>query len=298
MSEKISINQVEKMTGVSKRNIRFYEKEGLLLPKRDSGNGYRVYDETDIWRIKVIKMLRMVDMPLLEIQKVLEENRTLSDALAEQQEELERKAKELQAAISFCKELKGTELETLDVDSCLSNIERTGGEGFFKDWIMDYRRIVEENLDMDFSFVPDNPITNEREFTEALFAYANQENLELVITNESMYPEFTINGIEYMAERNYSVMSRIPVVVVNCHRKDRKIKGEGVGESRKNLQWFLHNWGWTIAIIIGYLIFIIPLFFREGLTMEGVVSVIALVILNGTLAYRSKILHFNDKTKF
>ena len=64
MKEKININQVEKLTGVSKRNIRFYEKEGLLLPKRNSENGYRVYDETEIWRIKVIKMLRMLDMPL------------------------------------------------------------------------------------------------------------------------------------------------------------------------------------------------------------------------------------------
>lgn len=297
MNEKININQVEKMTGVSKRNIRFYEKEGLLLPKRDSGNGYRVYDETDIWRIKVIKMLRMVDMPLEEIQKVLEEVKPLSEALAEQQEELERKAKELQAAIGFCKELKGTELGTLDVDSCLGNIERTGGDGFFKDWIEDYRRIIKENLDMDFSFVPDNAITNEREFTEALFAYANQANLDLVITNESMYPEFTINGIEYKAERNYSVMSRIPVGVVNCHRKDREIKGEGVEEPRKNLQWFLHNWGWAIVIVTVYLILIIPPFFREGLTLEGIISVIALLILNGTLAYRSKILHFNDKTK-
>ena len=53
MRENLSINQVEKMTGVSKRNIRFYEKEGLLLPKRNEENGYRIYDENDIWRTKV-----------------------------------------------------------------------------------------------------------------------------------------------------------------------------------------------------------------------------------------------------
>ena len=41
MNENLSINQVEKMTGVSKRNIRFYEKEGLLLPKRNEENGYK-----------------------------------------------------------------------------------------------------------------------------------------------------------------------------------------------------------------------------------------------------------------
>ena len=101
MNENVSINQVEKMTGVSKRNIRFYEKEGLLLPKRNQENGYRVYDEGDIWRIKVIKMLRMLDMPLEEIQKVLEEESSFSEAIVNQKAELERKALELQAAISF-----------------------------------------------------------------------------------------------------------------------------------------------------------------------------------------------------
>ena len=64
MREKISINQVEKITGVSRRNIRFYENEGLLLPTRNKDNGYRIYDQSDIWRVKVIKMLRMLDMPL------------------------------------------------------------------------------------------------------------------------------------------------------------------------------------------------------------------------------------------
>ena len=77
MNKNLSINQVEKITGVSKRNIRFYEKEGLLLPKRNHENGYRVYDESDVWRIKVIKMLRMLDMPLEEIQSVLEEDKPL-----------------------------------------------------------------------------------------------------------------------------------------------------------------------------------------------------------------------------
>lgn len=297
MSQKISINQVEKITGVSKRNIRFYEKEGLLLPKRDNGNGYRVYDEKDIWRVKVINMLRMVDMPLEEIQKVLEEDKSLGEALAVQQIKLERKAKEVQAAVDFCKKLKGTELEALDVDSCLSNIESTGGDGFFKDWIEDYKRIVEENLDMDFTFIPDNAITNEREFTEALFAYANSVNINLVVTKESMYPEFTINGIEYIAERNYSSMSTIPVAVVSCHRKDRGIKGEGVKEARKNLQWFLHSWGVAIVLIIGYTLLELPFVIREGVTWESVLILVGLLLLYGSLSYRQKFLHFNDKTK-
>lgn len=297
MREKININQVEKLTGVSKRNIRFYEKKGLLLPKRNSENGYRVYEETDIWRIKVIKMLRMLDMPLEEIKKVLEEEQLLSVAIVNQQLELERKAKELQAAISFCEQLKESELETLDVDGCLNNIERTSGEGFFKDWVEDYKYVIRENRDMDFSFIPDIAITNERDFTNALFEYANQENVNLVIIKESMNPEFLINGVEYIAERNYSAMSRVPVVVVSCHRKEREVKGEGVKASRKNIQWFLHNWGGILAVILLYCVFTIPVFLQEGFSWEMVLVFVALLLVYGCMIYRNKLLHFNDKTK-
>lgn len=297
MNENLSINQVEKLTGVSKRNIRFYEKEGLLLPKRNEENGYRVYDENDIWRIKVIKMLRMLDMPLEEIQCVLEEDRPLSEAIANQQEALERKSKELQAAIQFCEKLKTTELESLDVDGCLDQIESVGEEGFFKDWVKDYKLVLKANQDMDFSFIPDTPVTNEREFTEALFEYANKENLNLVITSESMYPEFTIDGVEYLAERNYSYMARVPVAIINCHRKDREVKGEGVEASRKNLQWFLHNWGGVLVVILLCVVFIVPEFVALGLTWEGIFASVGLIIVYASMAYRNKLLHFNDKTK-
>lgn len=297
MNKTININQVEKITGVSKRNIRFYEKEGLLLPNRNSENGYRVYDETDIWRIKVIKMLRMLDMPLEEIKSVLEEDRPLSEAVVNQQAELERKAKELQAAISFCNQLKETELDTLDVDGCLRDIERTGQEGFFKDWVKDYKYVVDENRDMDFTFIPDIAITNEREFTDALFQYADQEKINLVITNESMYPEFTINGVEYTAERNYTYMRGIPLAVVSCHRKDRELLGEDIEEPRKNLHWFLHRWGWLLGGLVFDIILLVPIFMSEGSLGLKLFVAVGLLVVEISMRYRGNLFHFNDKTK-
>jgi DNA-binding transcriptional MerR regulator len=297
MNEKLSINQVEKITGVSKRNIRFYEKEGLLLPKRNSENGYRVYDESDIWRIKVIKMLRMLDMPLEEIQKVLEEDRSLSEAIVNQQAELEQKARELQAAIYFCEQIKAEELDTLDVDQCLRDIENDNCEGFFKLWVNDYKRVKEANRNMDFTFVPDTPITNEREFTDALFAYANQENVNLVITKESMYPEFTIDGVEYTAMRYYGNLGRVPTAVVRCERKDREIKGEGVTEERRIFQWVLHKYGWGTVLLILIIIGIIPVFWENGITWQGIFIFVGLLITEASFIYRDIILHFNDKTK-
>ena len=43
----MKINQVEQAIGITKKNIRFYEQEGLLKPTRIA-NGYRDYSPEDL----------------------------------------------------------------------------------------------------------------------------------------------------------------------------------------------------------------------------------------------------------
>ena len=44
----MKINEVEALVGITRKNIRFYEAEGLLSPRRNSQNGYRDYGETEV----------------------------------------------------------------------------------------------------------------------------------------------------------------------------------------------------------------------------------------------------------
>lgn len=60
----MNIKQAAEQSGVSSPNIRFYEKEGLMTPARNRGNAYRDYTAEDIRTLKLIRMLRMLDMPL------------------------------------------------------------------------------------------------------------------------------------------------------------------------------------------------------------------------------------------
>ena len=39
----MKINEVESLIGITKKNIRFYEDQGLITPARDKNNGYRYY---------------------------------------------------------------------------------------------------------------------------------------------------------------------------------------------------------------------------------------------------------------
>ena len=52
----MKINEVEQQAGITKRNIRFYEQQGLLSPKRNGENGYRDYSEEDVAELKKIKL--------------------------------------------------------------------------------------------------------------------------------------------------------------------------------------------------------------------------------------------------
>ena len=48
----MTIKDVEERTGLSRSNIRFYEKEKLIEPSRNESNGYRDYSENDVENIK------------------------------------------------------------------------------------------------------------------------------------------------------------------------------------------------------------------------------------------------------
>ena len=50
----MKINEVETAVGVTKKNIRFYEEEGLIRPCREPGNGYRSYSQADVERLRRI----------------------------------------------------------------------------------------------------------------------------------------------------------------------------------------------------------------------------------------------------
>ena len=76
----MKINEVEQLVGVTKRNIRFYEKEGLLSPGR-TDNGYRDYSEADVEALRKIKLLRKLDVPLEEIRRMQQGTLTLTDGV-------------------------------------------------------------------------------------------------------------------------------------------------------------------------------------------------------------------------
>ena len=77
----MKINEVEALVGITKKNIRFYEEQGLLKPGRNSQNGYREYGEPEVELLRQIKLLRKLGVPLEEIRQMQTGSRTLGDGI-------------------------------------------------------------------------------------------------------------------------------------------------------------------------------------------------------------------------
>lgn len=121
----MKINEVENLVGVTRRNIRFYEKEGLLAPARNSQNGYREYGEREVEALKKIKLLRKLGVPLDEIRRLQAGSGTVADGMRRHLVTLEREQKDLIQAMELCGRMKDQEvgLAEFDAETWLTEME-------------------------------------------------------------------------------------------------------------------------------------------------------------------------------
>ncbi len=98
------IRELSRLSGVSAKAIRYYEQIGILPPARRLPNGYRVYNESDLARLKLVRGARQLGLSLEEIREVLALRdrgeapcRTLLDLLAAKAHEIEARIRELRA---------------------------------------------------------------------------------------------------------------------------------------------------------------------------------------------------------
>lgn len=124
------ISEAAKETGLSVSNIRFYEKEELLLPERDEESKYRDYTKEDIRRLKQIILYRKMNLPVEMIFLILNGEASARNVLERQKEELIEQQHMLQGSIELCSRvLNETDLEQMDVDYFLTYVKEEEDKG-------------------------------------------------------------------------------------------------------------------------------------------------------------------------
>ncbi|OUN21628.1 MerR family transcriptional regulator [Pseudoflavonifractor sp. An85] len=294
----MNIKEAEYQTGISRRNIRFYEQKGMLHPARNQDNDYRDYSPQDIERLKLIRALRMVDMSLEDIRDVLQGTATLEQAVAAQEAQLQRKIQDAQTAIRFCRSL-GKLGEGAEVDAILREMDqKENRKHLFTQWKQDYKKMCKFLQQATFTFIPDGAVTNPREFTQALLEFARENEVDITITKEGMYPEFTLEGIEYTAERLYTSMGRAPIATLRCTAKHPELLEPDLPKGQKRAMKLLH-FAWIPLAVVLASVWVVAC--NGGLsflaTLDGVVLAIVFPLMVGVMLYRSMLFYYNNKNK-
>ena len=106
-----TVKDLARLSGLTPRALRYYDAIGLLRPRRDGNNDYRLYGPEEVDRLQQILLYRDMGLPLEEIRQLLDApdfDRTA--ALREHLDRLRRRRREMDALIRT-------------VQSTLSNLE-------------------------------------------------------------------------------------------------------------------------------------------------------------------------------
>lgn len=116
----MKIQELERMTGLERPSIRFYEKEGLLIPERLE-NGYRDYSEADAELLKKIKLLRRLGMSIEKIRALQQGSADLSAVITQQVSYHSSQIDEHRRCRAVCEAIRddGAEFSSLDAEHYL-----------------------------------------------------------------------------------------------------------------------------------------------------------------------------------
>lgn len=124
------INEVEHIIGLSKKSIRYYESNGLLSPKRNVNNDYRIYDEEDIYKLKKIKFLRGISIE--DLKKLNSKDLSLAECMKDRLYKIRVEEEKYEKIKSMCNDIIDSEIEfeTIEIDKYFQKVNILGKEGF------------------------------------------------------------------------------------------------------------------------------------------------------------------------
>lgn len=69
--EEMNISQAAQACGLPNKTIRYYEEIGLVVPRRQEGNDYRIYSLVDVAQLRFLQRARAVGFSLEECRELL-----------------------------------------------------------------------------------------------------------------------------------------------------------------------------------------------------------------------------------
>ena len=74
----MKIGELSKKSGCSIQTIRFYEKQRLVVPCGRTEGNYRIYNNSALSTLSIIKQCRSLGLTIVEIKQLLDTKKTVS----------------------------------------------------------------------------------------------------------------------------------------------------------------------------------------------------------------------------
>ena len=149
------IKEVENKLHITRANIRYYEKEGLLEPKRNEKE-YRDYSEEDIERLEKIILFRKCNISIENIRLIFNGTKTVNEVFEEQIRVIEKEIKTLEGAKIICNELAHdkSSIDDLNTDKYINMMltEQQKGHKFYdiaEDYILTTEKLYQSLIEKD-----------------------------------------------------------------------------------------------------------------------------------------------------
>src|SRR3954452_2690014 len=102
----LSIGQLAERGGVNLETIRYYEREGLMLPPPRKSSGHRAYSHDAVRRLRFIRRAQELGFSLSEIKELLALRLDPDQLCTEVIQQIYTKAKEVEAKILHLKAIR------------------------------------------------------------------------------------------------------------------------------------------------------------------------------------------------
>lgn len=149
----MTIKEVEKKLNITRANIRYYEKEGLLEPKRNE-NEYRNFSNHDIKRLEQILLFRKCNVSIEDIRLIFNGSKKIDDVFKNQITKIENEMKQLEGAKIMCKKLaqEKSTIDKIDTEKYINimNKEENKGNNFYnitEDYILASEKLYQSIIE-------------------------------------------------------------------------------------------------------------------------------------------------------
>lgn len=117
------IGDLAKRAGTTMRTIRYYEQIGLIAPAARTKGGFRLYEEEELRKLRLIKSLQVLDTPLAQVKAFFDQRqrgKVASDIAPAIRRLLEKQLVGMENRIAQYRALQHSVRQTIEILECCS----------------------------------------------------------------------------------------------------------------------------------------------------------------------------------